>query len=107
MFPVLVAVTVCMPLFVFGQITLTQPQSQIGTITDISGSTIGTQSSVITSLDPIHTIIQLVNWFSWFVALIAVVMGLYAGFLFITAQGEPAKIATAQKTILWAILVIP
>jgi len=33
-------------------------------------------------------------------------MGLYAGFLFITARGEPAQLQTAKKILLYAIIGI-
>ncbi|MBX4200787.1 hypothetical protein KW786_01520 [Candidatus Parcubacteria bacterium] len=35
-----------------------------------------------------------------------IVMFVYAGFLFLTAQGDPAKISTAKKVIIWAIVGI-
>lgn len=79
------------------------PTSQLGTITTPADAGIANASSY----DPaaISTkITDLVNWFSWGVALVSVVMGLYAGFLFITARGEPAQLKTARGTLLWAII---
>ena len=49
-------------------------------------------------------ITTLINWFAWFIALASVVMGLYAGLLFITARGEPAQLKTARGTLLWAVI---
>ena len=33
-----------------------------------------------------------------------VVMFIWAGYLFVTAQGEPSKITNARKVLLWAII---
>lgn len=35
-----------------------------------------------------------------------VIMLLWAGFLFVTAQGDPTKISTAKKAVVWAIVGI-
>ena len=77
------------------------PCSQLGFIFDPS-----TAGSAATSLDIPTLVINLVNWFAWFVSLAAVVMGLYAGFLFITARGEAAQLSTARKTLTYAIIGI-
>ncbi len=37
---------------------------------------------------------------------VAVIMLIYAGFLFATAQGDPAKITTAKKAVLWVAVGI-
>ncbi len=51
-------------------------------------------------------VVNLLNWFAWFIAVIAVVMGLYSGILFITGGGDAAKLATARKILLWAVVGI-
>ncbi|MCR4322937.1 MAG: hypothetical protein NUV61_02520, partial [Candidatus Azambacteria bacterium] len=56
--------------------------------------------------DLVTKIMELVNWFAWFVGLAAVVMGLYAGILFITAGGDSAKLVTARSILLYAIIGI-
>jgi len=50
--------------------------------------------------------LTLVNWFSWFIGLAAVVMGLYSGFLFITARDNANQITTARNTMMYAIIGI-
>jgi hypothetical protein len=35
---------------------------------------------------------------------IIVLMIIYAGFLFVTAQGDPQKLSKAKKAFLWAII---
>src|SRR3989344_9433606 len=60
------------------------------------------QPGTITGTDSlVNTIMGLVNWFAWFVGLAAVVMGLYAGILFITAGGDAAKVTTARNILLY------
>lgn len=54
----------------------------------------------------VGSIVNLVNWFAWFIAVVAVAMGLYSGFMFISSQGEPTQLATARKTLLWAVVGI-
>lgn len=54
----------------------------------------------------VSTLLLLVNWFSWFVGLAAVVMGLYSGFLFITARDNANQLATARQTMMYAIIGI-
>lgn len=52
------------------------------------------------------TLINLVNWFSWFVSIASVAMGLYAGFLYLTAKGDPTKIASASRGFVYTIIGI-
>jgi len=54
----------------------------------------------------VDTILGLVNWVAWFVALVAVVFGLYAGVLFITGGGDDAKISKAKAILIYAIIGI-
>ncbi len=83
------------------------PDSTLGKITDSATTGIATDSNSADYAD-VNTITGkitgVVNWFSWGIALVSVVMGLYAGFLFITARGEPAQLKTARATLLWAII---
>lgn len=93
-----VAALVIMPMFAFAQI---DPKANpIGYLND-QGQSGGTQITDIGSI-----IINLVNWFAWFITVAAVVMGLYSGFLFVTARGETAQLSTARKTLLYAIIGI-
>ena len=48
--------------------------------------------------------INLINWFSWFVSITAVATGLYAGALYLTAKGDPAKTASASRGLLYTII---
>ncbi len=84
------------------------PPSPLGTIGpgDEAGTAVPASGDYTTVEGITSRVTELVNWFSWGVALISVVMGLYAGFLFITARGEPAQIKTARGTLLWAIIGI-
>lgn len=45
---------------------------------------------------------RLVNYVVWpvFVGIVTI-MFIFAGFLFLTARGEPAKIETARKALIW------
>jgi len=51
-------------------------------------------------------LVGLVNWFSWFVALTAVVLGLYSGFLFMTARDDAVQLSRAKKLIVWTVVGI-
>lgn len=50
--------------------------------------------------------VRLMNWFSWFVALVSVIMGLYSGMLFITARGNTAQLETARQILIYAVIGI-
>ena len=54
----------------------------------------------------IGSIARVVNWFSWFIAVVAVAMGLYAAFLYITARGDAKQVSDAHKTLVYAIMGI-
>lgn len=54
----------------------------------------------------ISSIARVVNWFSWFIAVVAVAMGLYAAFLYLTARGDAKQISDAHKTLVYAIIGI-
>lgn len=51
-------------------------------------------------------LIKLVNWFAWFIAVASVVMGLYAGFLYLTSRGDPRQTQQAAKTLSYTIIGI-
>ena len=53
-----------------------------------------------------ETVIKLINWFSWFIGILSVAIGLYAGFTYMTGRGEPQKVATASKMIVYAVIGI-
>lgn len=50
----------------------------------------------------INNIIQIVVWPVFITAV--VVMFIWAGFKFLTAQGEPGKITEARKALIWAVV---
>lgn len=68
-------------------------------------SCIACTSSIVTSTI-ISALVNLVNWFSWFVAVTSVVMGLYAGFLYMTAGGRPDQVARASRVLSFTIIGI-
>lgn len=47
---------------------------------------------------------NIINWFSWLLAILSVAMGLYAGFLYMTAKGEPQKVATANSVLVYTVI---
>ena len=63
----------------------------------------GLDTATTTFMD---TVIKLINWFSWFIGLLSVAVGLYAGFTYMTGRGEPQKVATASKMIVYAVIGI-
>lgn len=79
----------------------------VALVTEVLGKSINPLCSVQNASSTfLDTFIRLINWFSWFIAITSVVVGLYAGFLYMTAQGEPQKVATASKTIFYAVVGI-
>lgn len=115
--PLLVLVVLLMPAVAFGQIGVTcndNPGSTLPPCSNVGflgpAGDVGNQSAGATTPIDISTvtttILQLVNWFSWFVGLAAVVMGLYSGFLFITARDNANQLVTARQTMMYAIIGI-
>ncbi len=79
------------------------PQGGIGEI--YTGDQIGRQGNFDTGSYGIADIfVSLVNWFAWFVALLAVVFGLYSGILFITASGDEAKLKKAKDVLIYVVV---
>lgn len=91
-----------MPAFAFGQSIVDPAGNPFGYLNPATGEAVA--SAPVSDL-PV-TIMQLVSWFAWFISLVSVVMGLYSGFLFITARGEAAQLSTARKTLMYAIIGI-
>lgn len=52
----------------------------------------------------VDTLVRLVNWFSWLLAVLATAVGLYAGFLFMTAGGEAQKLMVARNVLFYAVV---
>jgi len=105
--PLLVlAVAVAAPAAVLAQ-AQNAPTSGIGSA-PLTGDDIGSDANapIQTTDDIISIIIGLVNWVAWFVALVAVLFGLYAGILFITAGGDDEKLTKAKNILLYSIVGI-
>lgn len=60
----------------------------------------------MTLTDIARIITQWLNWFSWFVALVSVAIGLYSGWLFISAGDDSSRLALARKTLLYTVIGI-
>lgn len=73
--------------------------------------TLGAYITSTKSVDPvtwIQTILtRVLDWIVWpiFFA-VSVIMFIVAGFLYVTARGEPGKIQTANKAVVWAVVGI-
>jgi len=63
-------------------------------------------SMTMTAESVTKTLINLVNWFAWLIAVASVAMGLYAGFLYLTSRGDPRKTQEAAKTLSYTIIGI-
>ena len=83
------------------------PTSGIGAA-PTGGADIGSDLTgpVTSTGDLVDIILGLVNWVAWFVALVAVLFGLYAGILFITAGGDDEKLTKAKNILLYSIVGI-
>lgn len=51
-----------------------------------------------------NTVTNLLNWFFVLAAIISFLVIVIAGFRFIISSGEPEKIATARRTIIYAAI---
>jgi len=100
--PVLAVLALALTPAVFAQ----APGSTISPTGGIDANALGTQGAVTSTTTLVSTILGLVNWVAWFVALVAVLFGLYSGILFITAAGDEAKITKAKNILLYAIVGI-
>ena len=92
--------------FSFTSIALAQAPIQGIIPGGTTADTLGTSGSITTTGDLVTKIMDLINWVAWFVGLAAVVMGLYAGILFITAAGDATKVTTARNILLYSIVGI-
>ena len=81
------------------------PTSTI-TPTGFNESNLGTVGNITSTGTLVNTIMGLVGWIAWAIGLAAVVMGMYAGILFITAGGDAAKVSTARNILLYSIIGI-
>ena len=88
------------PVLTFAQI----PQSPFTDTQLTETSNIGRAGFDLDQL--IGSIARVVNWFSWFIAVVAVAMGLYAAFLYLTARGDSKQVADAHKTLVYAMIGI-
>ncbi len=83
-------------------------------LVSLVGSAMGggiTITSSITSCNPANAttdaltvLANIINWFSWLLAILSVAMGLYAGFLYMTAKGESQKVATANNVLVYTVI---
>lgn len=63
--------------------------------------------SLVFALNISAIIDRAINMVLWPIFLGAVViMLIFAGFLFVTASGDPSKVSTAKKAVLWTIIGI-
>ena len=69
-----------------------------------SGATVGSCNPATATTDALAVLVNIINWFSWLLAVLSVVMGLYAGFLYMTAHGEPQKVATANNVLVYTVI---
>lgn len=51
-------------------------------------------------------IAQIGRWFQAIVLLIAIIMIIYAGFVWMTASGDEEKLGKARKTLIWGLIGI-
>lgn len=72
------------PLSAFAQVTPPNVSLQIGSIVTLTGTVI--------------------NWFFTLLLVLSVGMVIYAGFTLLTSGGEPQKVDSGKKILLWAIV---
>lgn len=67
-----------------------------------TGSTADCQTSGGTKLPNI--VKTIINWFSWIVGAISVIMIIYGGFRYITSGGDQNGVTAAKNTLLYAVV---
>jgi hypothetical protein len=65
---------------------------------DVTKGTAPPTNSVETAIN------NIMNWFFVIVLIVAVIFLLWAGFLFITAGGDPDKVNTARQNVMYAMV---
>jgi len=100
--PVLAVLALALTPAVFAQ----APGTTITPTGGIDANALGVQGTVTSTTTLVSTILGLINWVAWFVALVAVVFGLYAGLLFISAGGDDSKISKAKSILIYAVIGI-
>lgn len=66
---------------------------------------VGNAPSNITDIDDVIDIIEtLVNWLFAIIIAIAVIMLLWAAFLWMTSSGDETKVSDARKTLIYALV---
>lgn len=77
------AITLILPILAFAQVSDTPPGATFGSLTDLGGK-----------------IVQQV----WVVfTVLAIIMFVVAGILFLTSQGDPEKITKARSAFIWGV----
>ena len=62
-------------------------------------------TSTVTSITDVLNVLQTAaNWFLAIVLVLAVIIFIYVGFTFMTAEGDAEKIEKAKKMLFWAII---
>jgi len=68
---------------------------------------IATGTPIISNLDEMDSLIQkIVDWFSGFVLIVAVLFILVAAWTFLTAGGNPENVAKARQMLIYALIGI-
>ena len=49
---------------------------------------------------------QIIRWFQYIFYLVTIIFIILAAFSFLTSKGEPEKVKTAQKSLLYAVIAI-
>ena len=92
--------------FSFASVAFAQAPGQAITPPGLTSGNLGVSGPIASTSDLVQKIMDLVAWVAWFVGLMAVLMGLYAGILFITAAGNPETVVKARNILLYAIVGI-
>ncbi len=94
---------------VIGIVVVLLSPAIVGFISDlfnVSGDVLSSCGGVGSANIITNALINLINWLSWFMALAAVSVGIYSGFLFMTASGDAEKLKKSWKTFMFAIVGI-
>jgi len=95
---------VLVPVFAIALITTSSAYAQTPNTPEICNGIEATGGSCGGGDEVNNVVKNIINLFSWVVGVVAVIMVIYGGFLYVTSGGSPEKSVKGRNTILYALV---